>query len=101
MKRISLLIHEDVYSSAIGGVIDLFDGANWCLEQSGKPPAFRLELVHYTTIDKVVTTDLIIIPGFKGERSDRIITDQDGIYTSGGAFSALKLILYLIENFCG
>jgi transcriptional regulator GlxA family with amidase domain len=34
-------------------------------------------------------------------RSDRVITDQDGIYTSGGAFSSLKLILYLIEKFCG
>jgi len=34
-------------------------------------------------------------------QSDRIITDQDGIYTSGGAFSALKLILYIIEKFCG
>jgi transcriptional regulator GlxA family with amidase domain len=34
-------------------------------------------------------------------RSDLIITDQDGIYTSGGAFSSLKLILYLIEKFCG
>lgn len=34
-------------------------------------------------------------------RSDQVITDQDGIYTSGGAFSSLKLILYLIEKFCG
>jgi transcriptional regulator GlxA family with amidase domain len=34
-------------------------------------------------------------------KSDRVITDQQGIYTSGGAFSSLKLILYLIEKFCG
>lgn len=34
-------------------------------------------------------------------KSDRVITDQDGIYTSGGAFSSLKLVLYLIEKFCG
>jgi len=34
-------------------------------------------------------------------KPDLIITDQDGIYTSGGAFSSLKLILYLIEKFCG
>ncbi|TDX02029.1 GlxA family transcriptional regulator [Dinghuibacter silviterrae] len=33
--------------------------------------------------------------------SDRVITDQDGVYTSGGAFSSLKLVLYLIEKFCG
>jgi transcriptional regulator GlxA family with amidase domain len=32
---------------------------------------------------------------------DQIITDHDGIYTSGGAFSSLNLIIYLIEKFCG
>lgn len=31
--------------------------------------------------------------------SNRIITDQDGIYTSGGTFSYLNLILYLIEKY--
>ncbi len=34
-------------------------------------------------------------------KSDLVITDQEGIYTSGGAFSSLKLVLYLIEKFCG
>lgn len=34
-------------------------------------------------------------------KSDLVTTDQDGVYTSGGAFSSLKLILYLIEKFCG
>ncbi|TRZ41271.1 GlxA family transcriptional regulator [Robertkochia solimangrovi] len=33
--------------------------------------------------------------------SDRIITDENGIYTSGGAYSSLNLILYLIEKFAG
>ncbi|MDB5017041.1 MAG: AraC family transcriptional regulator [Mucilaginibacter sp.] len=33
--------------------------------------------------------------------SEMVITDQDGIYTSGGAFSSLNLILYLIDKFCG
>lgn len=32
---------------------------------------------------------------------DVVMTDQEGIYTSGGAFSSLNLILYLIEKFCG
>lgn len=32
---------------------------------------------------------------------DRIITDENGIYSSGGAFSYLNLILYLIEKFVG
>jgi len=182
MKRVSLLIHEDVYSSSVAGAIDLFAGANWCLQEFGKPPAFKVELVSekvknmqlaapaaficYATIEEVVQTDLIIIPGFSGApgailrknaalvrwiaemnnsgsevaslcvgsfflaeagllngktatshwaatdemrsqyplinvKSDRVITDQDGIYTSGGGFSSIKLILYLIEKFCG
>lgn len=33
--------------------------------------------------------------------SDVVITDEDGIYTSGGAFSSLNLVLYLVEKFCG
>ncbi len=33
--------------------------------------------------------------------SDMVITDQEGIYTSGGAFSSLNLILYIIDKFCG
>jgi transcriptional regulator GlxA family with amidase domain len=32
---------------------------------------------------------------------DRIITDENGIYSSGGAFSYLNLILYLVEKYAG
>lgn len=32
---------------------------------------------------------------------DKVITDEAGIYTSGGAFSYLNLVLYLIEKFAG
>lgn len=32
---------------------------------------------------------------------DSVITDQQGIYTGGGAFSSLNLLLYLVEKFCG
>jgi len=32
---------------------------------------------------------------------DRIITDEQGIYSSGGAFSYLNLILYLVEKYAG
>jgi transcriptional regulator GlxA family with amidase domain len=32
---------------------------------------------------------------------DKIITDDDNIYTSGGAYSWLNLILYLVEKFAG
>jgi transcriptional regulator GlxA family with amidase domain len=33
--------------------------------------------------------------------TEKIITDEQGIYSSGGAFSYLNLILYLIEKFAG
>ncbi len=33
--------------------------------------------------------------------ADKIITDENGIYSSGGAFSYLNLILYLIEKYAG
>jgi len=32
---------------------------------------------------------------------DKIITDEHGIYSSGGAFSSANLILYLIEKYAG
>lgn len=33
--------------------------------------------------------------------TERIITDEKGLYTSGGAYSYLNLILYLIEKYVG
>jgi transcriptional regulator GlxA family with amidase domain len=33
--------------------------------------------------------------------TDRIITDENGLYTSGGAYSSLNLILYLVEKYAG
>jgi transcriptional regulator GlxA family with amidase domain len=32
---------------------------------------------------------------------DRILTDENGIYSSGGAYSSTNLILYLIEKYAG
>ena len=33
--------------------------------------------------------------------TDKVITDERGIYTSGGAFSSANLILYIIEKYAG
>lgn len=33
--------------------------------------------------------------------TEKVITDENGLYTSGGAFSASNLILYLIEKYAG
>jgi transcriptional regulator GlxA family with amidase domain len=32
---------------------------------------------------------------------EKIITDESGIYSSGGAYSFLNLMIYLVEKFCG
>ena len=32
---------------------------------------------------------------------DKIMTEADGIYTSGGAYSFLNLLIYLVEKYCG
>lgn len=33
--------------------------------------------------------------------SHKVVTDEDGIYTSGGAYSFLNLMLHLVEKYCG
>lgn len=33
--------------------------------------------------------------------SNKVVTDDDGIYTSGGAYSFLNLLLHLVEKYCG
>jgi transcriptional regulator GlxA family with amidase domain len=33
--------------------------------------------------------------------AEHILTDEQGIYTSGGAYSFLNLLLYIIEKYCG
>ncbi|MGB5820142.1 MAG: helix-turn-helix domain-containing protein, partial [Saonia sp.] len=33
--------------------------------------------------------------------SSKVVTEEDGIYTSGGAYSFLNLVLHLIEKYCG
>src|SRR6185369_8820244 len=32
---------------------------------------------------------------------DRIMTEEDGIYTSGGAYSFVNLLVYIIEKYAG
>ena len=34
-------------------------------------------------------------------QAERIITDEMGLYSSGGAYSFLNLMIYLVEKFCG
>jgi transcriptional regulator GlxA family with amidase domain len=182
MRKLCVLIHEDVIHSSVSGVLDLLNAANELADAWNKPRPFQVELIGERlkniqldasaqficskTLDDVIERDLVIIPPFKGnpdvvlkkhsgmirwiERQvsfkgewaslclgayflaeagllenkratshwkvfndlkakypavhflpDQIITDHDGIYTSGGAFSSFNLIIYLIEKFCG
>src|SRR5690606_26253884 len=56
---------------------------------------------------KSCTTHWLMADNFKSMFPDvrllpyKIITDEDGIYSSGGAYSSLNLILYLVEKFAG
>jgi transcriptional regulator GlxA family with amidase domain len=43
---------------------------------------------------KKMFPDVILMP-------ERIITDENGLYSSGGAYSYLNLVLYLIEKYVG
>jgi transcriptional regulator GlxA family with amidase domain len=38
--------------------------------------------------------DVLLVP-------DKVITDENGIYSSGGAYSSLNLIMYLVEKYAG
>lgn len=33
--------------------------------------------------------------------ANKVVTDEDGIYTSGGAYSFLNLLLHLVDKYCG
>ncbi|ACR12016.1 transcriptional regulator, AraC family [Teredinibacter turnerae T7901] len=51
---------------------------------------------HWASVDDLRTR----YPSIKVQ-PDAVVTDNAGIYTGGGAFSSLNLILYLVEKFCG
>ncbi|MBA3828437.1 MAG: helix-turn-helix domain-containing protein [Taibaiella sp.] len=180
MKTVSIVVPKgNTILSSIIGPYKVFKGVNDYLEQRGKQPAFKIQLVGITAdtilydglfsvhpnviLSDTTHSDLIIIPALnpaslgenqpfvqwineeykrgaeiaslcvgafllastglmKGRNctthwmaadnfrhmfpdvkliADKIITDENGIYTSGGAYSFLNLILYLVEKNCG
>jgi len=54
---------------------------------------------------KTCSTNWAVADQFKAKfpkvdlQIDRLITDEDGIYTSGGAYSFLNLVIYLVEKY--
>src|SRR6476620_5386569 len=145
MKHLTILVPQGEVSVAnIAGAHQIFTQVNIFLEQSGKPPLFKIQLVGLrqenkgmqgliaihpeALINDVNQTDLIIIPAIHGDPHrvieankefipwiaadefrrmfpkvnlvpDKIITDEQGIYSSGGAYSGLNLLLYLVEKY--
>jgi len=183
MKHISILVPQgDCSVTNIEGTHQIFSQVNSFLEQTGKQPAFKIQLVGLQAetrmkkdlfsvhadvlISEKFHTDLIIIPALQGNMekqldlnkefipwliekykngaeiaslcigsfllastgllhgrecathwvaandfrsmfpevrlvTDKVITDDRGIYSSGGAYSSLNLILYLVEKYAG
>lgn len=188
MKKVYILIYEDVVLSSAAAPIDIFTRTNAILAQAGRGPFFSVELVSekvknillsdpaqfncQRTLDEVPPKSaghdsaLVVVPAFSGSwdtvlsknnaavawlkqqyavgteiaslcrgsyflaeagllnnkpctshwnaiddmrqrypsiqlQGDFVVTDQDGTYTGGGAFSSLNLVLYLVEKFCG
>ena len=181
MKHISIIVTKGAILGNIEGPRQVFTEANQYLENTGRDPLFKIQLVSlskesklndglYTISTKLLSdvkkTDLVIIPAMYGDlqkaiennkdfipwiikqynsgaevaslclgafllastgllknkkcathwlaanafrkmfpdvnlQEDKIITDENGIYSSGGAYSSLNLILYLVEKFAG
>lgn len=188
MKKIYVLIFEDVILSSAAGPLDIFTRTNDLLRATGQAPAFDIrpvsdnarnihlnlpaQFICQLSLEDVPPSPpghdlpLIVVPAFMGQwetvleknraavdwlarhhaagtevaslcvgsyflaqagildgkpctshwaaiddlqqrfpalrlQGDAVVTDQDGVYTGGGAFSSLNLILYLVEKFCG
>jgi transcriptional regulator GlxA family with amidase domain len=183
MKHVSILIPQGQFSLVnIEGSLQILSWVNEYLEQTGRNPLFRIQLVGLSMVttqsnglftinpDVLITdvdrTDLVILPAIFGDleenleqnaallpwlvkqykqgaelvslcigsfflastglldgrqcathwnfanqfrklfpkailMDDKIITEADGIYTSGGAYSFTNLIIYLVEKYGG
>jgi transcriptional regulator GlxA family with amidase domain len=52
--------------------------------------------IHWNSVDKLRNLFPLI-----EVRKDQLITDEQGIYTNGGAYSFLNLLIYLVEKYYG
>ncbi len=54
---------------------------------------------------KICSTNWVVADDFRNRfpkvnlQTDRLITDENGIYTNGGAYSFLNLLIYLVEKY--
>ena len=182
MKHVAILALNDAVSASVADPTVMFNGVNDLLVSSGKPPAFKVQLVGLTKAVKLHNgpftvhsdilmadlkkTDLIIITALGGDIKDalrknaafipwiskqykkgaevaslclgafllastgllngkecsthwlmsnefremfpevtlvdgRVVTEQNGLYSSGGATSYWSLLLHLVEKYAG
>jgi transcriptional regulator GlxA family with amidase domain len=182
MKHVSILALNDAVSASVADPTIMFNGVNDLLVSSGRPPAFKVQLVGLTKTVKLHNgpftvhsdilladlkkTDLIIITALGGDIRDaikknaayipwiskqykngadvaslcigafllastgllngkecsthwlwanvfremfpevtlvdgRVVTEQNGLYSSGGATSYWSLLLHLVEKYAG
>jgi transcriptional regulator GlxA family with amidase domain len=82
MRKVVLIIHEDVVQSSVSSVIDLLNAANQLADRLQKPQPFKIELassriknvsidqytqfLSSTTLEEIREADLIIVPPFNG-----------------------------------
>ena len=182
MKHVSILALNDAVSASVADPTIMFNGVNDLLTGSGRPPAFKVQLVGLTKtvklhngpftvhsdilMEDLKKTDLIIITALGGDINDalkknaafipwiskqykkgaevaslclgafllastgllngkecsthwlmadvfrdmfpevtlvdgRVVTEQNGLYSSGGATSYWSLLLHLVEKYAG
>ena len=182
MKHVAILVLNDAVSASVADPTVMFNGVNDLLVNSGRPPAFKVQLVGLTKAVKLHNgpftvhsdilmsdlkkTDLIIITALGGDINEalkknaafipwitkqykkgaevaslclgafllastgllngkecsthwlmanvfremfpevtlvdgRVVTEQNGLYSSGGATSYWSLLLHLVEKYAG
>lgn len=114
VKKTDLIIIPAIHGNKQKVLDDNKEFLPWLIEQYGQGAAIaslcigvfllagtgllkgRKCATHWVEADnfRAMFPDVNLVP-------DKIITDEQGIYTSGGAYSWLNLILYLIEKFAG
>lgn len=93
MKQVSLVIYNDAFLTAVATTLDLLTTANQLMKKAGNQPVFEIHLVSenperirlelpaqfvsecsFTTVQ---STDIIIVPAFKGNRDPLMVLKKN------------------------
>ncbi|MBK1439258.1 helix-turn-helix domain-containing protein [Parapedobacter sp. ISTM3] len=120
MKRVSILVVEKSLIAAIGNAQYMFKSVNDFLEENGEKPMFQVQLVGLsdemklhegsyiiqsdTTIYRLKTTDLILIPPLSGDLSESVDINKEFIpwikqrYKDGAQVASLCVGAFLLAE---